>query len=94
MYKEKLNNTSVVSQIVHRIHHACLTWENTHLSFTKAKEIFESNQYPSSFHDKIKKMKQDKFQQPKPDVDNKVEKPVEKKLSCVEVKLRNSSNVL
>ena len=43
----------VVSGFVHRIHRACSTWQNFHQSLSKAKEILEKNQYPSTFYEPI-----------------------------------------
>ena len=44
---------SVVSEMVHRIHHACSTWRNFHESLEKAKAILQKNQYPPSFYEPI-----------------------------------------
>ncbi len=44
---------SVVSGLVHRIYHACSTWENFHESLVKAKRILENNQYSPSFYERI-----------------------------------------
>ena len=41
---------SVISGKVYRIHYACSTWKNFHNSLTRAKKIFENNQYPPSFY--------------------------------------------
>ena len=40
---------SVIISFVHRIFRACSTWKNFHLGITKACQILENNQYPSSF---------------------------------------------
>ena len=40
---------SVVIGFIHRIYRACSTWHNFHVGITKAVQILESNQYPSSF---------------------------------------------
>ena len=44
---------SVVSGFVHRIHRACSTWENFHLSLQRAKSVLEKNQYPPPFYEPI-----------------------------------------
>ena len=44
---------SVVSGFVHRIHRACSSWDNIHVSLEKAKRILERNQYPPMFYDPI-----------------------------------------
>ena len=44
---------SVVSGLVHRIHHSCSTWKLFHNSLQKAKKILENNQYPKTFYEPI-----------------------------------------
>ena len=44
---------SVISGFVYRIHRACSSWQNFHISLDKAKTIFTQNQYPASFTEPI-----------------------------------------
>lgn len=44
---------SVVTGFVHRIHRACSTWENFHVSLEKAKKVLEKNQYPPPFYEPL-----------------------------------------
>ena len=44
---------SVVSGFVYRIHRACSSWENFHISMEKAKMILEKNQYPPTFYEPV-----------------------------------------
>ena len=44
---------SVVAGFVYRIHRACSTWKNFHVSLEKAKCILERNQYPPDFYEPV-----------------------------------------
>ena len=43
----------VVCGFIHRISHACSTWENFHTSLEKAIKILHDNQYPSDFYEPL-----------------------------------------
>ena len=55
---------SVVIGFIHRIYRACSTWHNFHVGITKAVQILENNQYPSSFVLPIIKNTMDKIISP------------------------------
>ena len=40
---------NTIQGMVHRIHNACSTWQKFHDGLTRAKDIWEANQYPPSF---------------------------------------------
>ena len=44
---------SVVEGFIYRIHRACSTWRNFHVSLEKAKGILERNQYPPAFYEPL-----------------------------------------
>ena len=46
---------SVVAGFVYRIHRACSSWKDFHLSLEKAKIVLERNQYPPDFYEPIMK---------------------------------------
>ena len=46
---------SVVAGFVYRIHRACSSWKDFHLSLEKAKCVLERNQYPPDFYEPIMK---------------------------------------
>ena len=65
----------VVSGFVHRIYRACSTWQHFHQSLSKAKQVLEKNQYPSTFYepiirDTIEKIMTKKEQQKEDDQQN------------------------
>ena len=43
----------MVAGFVYRIHRACSTWKNFHVSLEKAKCILELNQYPPDFYEPV-----------------------------------------
>ena len=55
---------SVISGLVHRIHRACSSWENFHVSLEKAKKVLEANQYPPHFYNPIIKSTLDQIMKP------------------------------
>ena len=73
---------SVVTGFVYRIHRACSTWENFHVSLEKAKRILEENQYPPPFYEPlINQALYDilKAEKPDPQLSPNVEEPRMKK---------------
>ena len=82
---------SVVSGMVHRIHHACSTWINFHESLEKAKAILQKNQYPPSFYEPIINKTLTKIYSEKKKDNNEEEEP-EKKLVILQYRGKVTEN--
>lgn len=83
---------SVVSGMVHRIYHACSTWQNFHDSLTKAKSILENNQYPPSFYDPIIERTLNKIREPKVTLEEEVEEDTKTKLIFLQYRGKVTEN--
>ena len=78
---------SMVAGFVHRMYRACSSWENFHISLTRAKEVLENNQYPSRFYEPIIKIVIDNIlrqQSEEVDENNEEEKEVEEKMIFIQ----------
>ena len=85
---------SVVSGMVHKIFHACSTWENFHGSLERAKNMFENNQYPPSFINPIIKQTLEKIQMPKSTVvEDKEDYPADEKRILFNTGAKSRSNL-